>query len=36
MTDHSNTTPVLKQPKGYGKYGLNSIIGDIELLVTNS
>jgi hypothetical protein len=27
MTDHSNTTHVLKQLKGYEKYGLNSIRG---------
>ena len=27
IIDHSNTTPVLKQLKGYGKYGLNSIRG---------
>ena len=27
MTDHSTTTPVPKQLKGYGKYGLNSIGG---------
>jgi len=27
MTEHSNTNPVLKQLKGYGKYGLYSIRG---------
>jgi hypothetical protein len=27
MTDHSSTIPVLKQLKGYGKYGLHSIGG---------
>ena len=26
MTDHSNTTPILKQLKGYGKYDVRRIL----------